>query len=173
MSYQLTIIVGNVGADAEMKYLKDGTAVTNFNVAVSKVRGKGEARQETTVWIRVSTFGNLAEISGQYVKKGMRVLVSGEIKASAYTTQTGEVRASLELTANEMRMLSSKNEMGGNGGGYGGGNAGGDDDGGELYNAPAQAPARGGGAAASGSSGNRRPARGNEPTYTDPEDIPF
>jgi len=159
MSYQNITIVGNVGRDPEIKYLQNGDAVCDFTVAVSKVSGKGEARKETTTWFKISLWRSLAEIAGQYVKKGQKVLISGEVKASAYTTQTGEVRASLEITGNELRMLSRVD---------GGENAGGDSGmgGGNMNNsAPQSAPARGG--------GNRRPASGGEPTYTDPEDIPF
>jgi len=152
MSYQQITIVGNVGRDPEIKYMSNGDAVCDFTVAVSKVTGKGEARKETTTWFKCTAWRNLAEIAGQYVKKGMKVLVAGEVKASAYTTQTGEVRASLEITANELRTLSSRGELENNGGGDMGGNS-----------APAPAPARG---------GNRRQPN-SEPTYTDPEDIPF
>ena len=174
MSFQQIILVGNVGRDPEIRYLQNGDAVCDFSVAVSKVTGKGETRKETTTWFKCTAFRNLAEISGQYVKKGMRVLIAGEVKASAYTAQNGEVRASLEVVANELRMLSNRNETGAEGGISGG-------DTGDAYNnnsAPAQARGAGGGnnnnAAASSGTGTRRPARGaNEPTYTDPEDIPF
>jgi single-strand DNA-binding protein len=121
MSYQLITIVGNVGKDAEMRYLKDGTAVANFNVAVSKVTGRGETRQEKTTWFKVTVWRERAETAVQYIKKGMKILVTGEVDASAYTDKTsGEPRASLEITARDFQFLSSRAEMEGSSGGGGG-----------------------------------------------------
>lgn len=111
MTYQLITIVGNVGKDPEIKYLRDGIAVTDFTVAVSKVSGRGEQRKETTTWFRVTVWRERAETAAQLVKKGTRILVTGEVSASAFIDKkTGEARASLELTANEFRLLSSRAE---------------------------------------------------------------
>jgi len=153
MSFQQIIIVGNVGRDPEIKYMSNGDAVCDFSVAVSKVSGKGEARKETTTWFKVTVWRNLAEIASQYVKKGTRVLIAGEVKASAYVAQSGEARASLEVTGNELRLLSSRSESGGG------------DMGNDIGDSapPPPPPSRGG----------RRSAPASEPTYTDPEDIPF
>ena len=124
MTYQLLTIVGNVGQDAEIKYLRDGVAVTNFSVAVSKVTGKGDARKETTTWFKITIWREKAETAAQIVKKGARILVTGEVSASAFIDKkTGEARASLELTASEFRLLSSREETeGGEGGTHAGGN---------------------------------------------------
>ncbi len=122
MTYQHITIVGNVGKDAEMRYLKDGTAVANFNVAVSKVTGRGETRGEKTTWFKVTVWREKAEIVVQYVKKGMKILVTGEVEASAYVDKTtGEPRASLEITCYDFKFLTSRAEMEGGGGNDGGG----------------------------------------------------
>ena len=113
MTYQQITIVGNVGRDAEIKYLRDGTAVTDFSVAVSKVSGRGEQRKESTTWFKVTIWREQAETAAQYVKKGTRILLTGEVGASAWIDKkTGEAHASLELTANVFRLLSSKAESG-------------------------------------------------------------
>lgn len=118
MSYQQVIIVGNVGRDPEIKYLRDGTAVTDFSVAVSKVSGRGEQRKEKTTWFKVTVWRERAELAAQYVKKGNRIMVVGEIDASAFTDKkTGEARASLELTAFNLVFLNSKGEAQPEGGG--------------------------------------------------------
>ena len=100
MTYQKTIIVGNLGGDPELRYMPNGTAVCNFSVAVNKswTDAGGEKHKKTT-WFRVTAWGRQAETSSQYLSKGSAVLVEGEIEASAYTNKSGEARASLELTA--------------------------------------------------------------------------
>lgn len=118
--YQKTLIVGRVGGDAEMRYTPSGDPVTSFSVAVSRKykNGSGE-QQEVTTWYRVTTWRKLAESCGEYVKKGMLVLVDGSQLESRAWLKDGEARSSLELTADNVRFLSSKNENDGNGG-YGG-----------------------------------------------------
>ena len=118
--YQKTLIVGRVGGDAEMRYTPSGDPVTSFSVAVSrKFRNGGGEQQEVTTWYRVTAWRKLAETCGEYVKKGMLVLVDGSQLESRAWLKDGEARSSLELTADNVRFLSSKNENGGNGG-YGG-----------------------------------------------------
>jgi single-strand DNA-binding protein len=149
MTYQLITIVGNVGKDPEIKYLRDGIAVTDFTVAVSKVTGRGEQRKESTTWFRVTVWRERAETAAQLIKKGTRILVTGEVSASAFIDKkTGEARASLELTANEFRLLSSRAEtQGGAGGGEyasedgGGGSGNYNRGGGGNYSGGRQAPA--------------------------------
>ena len=107
--YQQITVVGNAGQDAEIKYLRDGTAVATFNVAVNKVTGRGEQRKQTTVWFRITVWREYAETVSRYVKSGMKVLVVGEVDVSAYTDkQTGEARASLEVTARTVTFLDRK-----------------------------------------------------------------
>ncbi len=104
--YQKLIIIGNLGADPQMRYLPDGTAVTSFNVAVNRRwrNQQGEDQQKTT-WFRVTTWRRLAETCNQYLTKGQMVLVAGEVDASAWTGQDGQPRASLELTARTVRFF--------------------------------------------------------------------
>jgi single-strand DNA-binding protein len=109
--YQQITLVGNAGQDTEIKYLRDGTAVATFNVAVNKVTGRGEQRKQTTVWFRVTVWREYAETVSRYVKRGMKVLVVGEVDVSAFTDKsTGEARASLEVTAHTVTFLDRKPE---------------------------------------------------------------
>ena len=111
MTYQMITIVGNVGSDPEIKYLKDGTAVCNFSCAVNKVTGKGDTRREVVTWFKVAIWRDRAETAIQWIKKGTRVLLTGEVSAEAFTDKkSGEPRASLVLNANEFRLLSARDE---------------------------------------------------------------
>ncbi len=108
--YEQTIIIGNVGRDPEMRYTPQGTAVTNFSVAVNRRwKDKDGQMQERTKWFRVTTWGKLAEVCNEHLTKGRLVLVTGEVSASAYTNQAGEPAASLELTARDVKFLDGKN----------------------------------------------------------------
>lgn len=120
--YQHTIIIGNVGRDPELRYTQQGVAVCDFSVAVSRRwtdRNTNEQREETT-WFRVSAWRALAETVSQYVHKGMQVMVTGRISASAFMGQDGQPRASLDLTAQEIQFLGRRGEPGEGGveGGY-------------------------------------------------------
>lgn len=106
MTWQQTIIIGNVGRDAEMRYTAQGVAVTNFTVAVNEVFGKGEDRKEKTTWFKVSVWRERAEIANQYVKKGMRIMVAGKVSAHAYIDSHGDAASSLELNADSFQFLS-------------------------------------------------------------------
>lgn len=110
--YQLITIVGNVGRDPELKYTQSGQAVCNFSVAVNKRhKPKGaDEYEEKAKWFRVATWGKLAETANQYVHKGMRVLVTGEVAASAWIDKEGNPRASLEITAREVKFLSRRED---------------------------------------------------------------
>ena len=115
-AFEQTIVVGNVGRDAELRYTQSGTAVSDFSVAVtSKWRDSGTNEQrEKTSWYRVTAWRGLAEVVGKYVKKGMSVMVVGTVEANAYMGQDGEPRASLDLTARDIQFL---NRAGDNAGG--------------------------------------------------------
>jgi single-strand DNA-binding protein len=133
MGFQQTIIIGNVGRDPEFRYTPQGTAVCSFSVAVSRVTGSGETRKEKTTWFRVTAWERRAETLSQYVKKGMKIMIVGEIDASAYLgKQNNQPMASLELTVREFQFLDSR------GAGEGGalpaeaGQSGGDEDNGDL-----------------------------------------
>jgi single-strand DNA-binding protein len=126
--YQKTIVIGYLGRDPEMRYTPTGVPVTSFSVATSRrwTNQNGE-QQDKTTWFRVTCWRKQAEFAAQYLKKGARVLVEGDIDASAYTDREGSPRASLELTATNIRFMSSKEENAG--GPMGGGGApGGHDD---------------------------------------------
>lgn len=115
--YQKIVIVGNLGTDPEMRYMPDGTAVTNFNVATNRKwtdRASGEPRGETT-WFRVSVWRQQAEAANQYLSKGRQVLVEGRLRPDPqtggprlWTGQDGSMRASFELTAEVVRFIGSR-----------------------------------------------------------------
>lgn len=115
-SFAQTIVIGNLGRDPETRFMASGDAACNFSVAVTeswKDKASGEKREDTT-WYRVSMFGKLAEIAGQYLKKGSQVQVIGKMKERKWTDKEGQERTTWELRADQMTMLGS---AGGNGGG--------------------------------------------------------
>lgn len=117
-AFEQTIIIGNVGRDAELRYTQSGTPVCDFSVAVSTRwtdSGTNEQREKTN-WYRVTAWRGLAEVCGKYVKKGMSVMVSGTCSANGYMGQDGQPRASLDLTARDVQFLTRAED----GGGYSG-----------------------------------------------------
>jgi single-strand DNA-binding protein len=96
---------------AELKYLQSGIAVLKFSVGVNKTLGKGEDKRQTTTWFNVTVWRERAEVLHEYIKKGMQVLVTGEIGLSPYIGKDGKPNASLELTADDVKLLTSKQEM--------------------------------------------------------------
>ena len=116
--YMQLIIVGNVGRDPELKFLQSGVPVCNFTVAVNSVTGQGEQRQEKTTWVRVAAWRELAERCNQYVRKGSQVMVIGTVDARAYTDNSGQPQASLDMTARDVRFLGSRADGGQQGGEY-------------------------------------------------------
>ena len=123
------ILVGNLGADPETRYMPSGGAVTNIRLATSeswKDRETGE-RKERTEWHRVAFFNRLAEIAGEYLRKGSQVYVEGKIRTRKWQDQSGNDRYTTEIIADEMQMLGGRQGMGGpaDGGGFGGGGGGG------------------------------------------------
>ncbi len=123
--YQQITLIGNLGRDPEMRYTASGSAVTSFPVATSqRWTGADGQRNEKTVWFRVSAWERQAETCNQYLTKGRRVLVVGEIEEPyVYTDQEGNSRASLQVRARTVRFLNSREEtdaMDGGGGQYGG-----------------------------------------------------
>ncbi len=144
-SVNKVIIVGNLGADPETRYLPSGDAVTSIRVATTdryKDKQSGEMR-EATEWHSISFFGKLAEIAGQYLKKGSQVYVEGSLRTRKYTDKNGVEKYATDIRADTMQMLGSRQGMGGEGGG-GGYSRGGEGGGGGGYSrpsAPAQRPA--------------------------------
>ncbi len=107
MSYEKLTIVGNLGQDPELRYLQDGTAVTNLSVAVNRKR----QGQKVTTWYRVSVFNIGAENVCKFLKKGSKVLVEGSsVRVSLYTAKDGKPAASLEVTAERVVFLDSPEE---------------------------------------------------------------
>lgn len=109
-SVNKVIIVGNLGRDPELRNLPSGDAITNIAVATSyksKDRNTGE-QKESTEWHRISFFGRLAEIAGQYLKKGSSVYVEGRLQSRKYTDKDGVEKYATDIIAEQMQMLGSR-----------------------------------------------------------------
>jgi single-strand DNA-binding protein len=114
-SVNKVILIGNLGRDPETRYLPSGDAVTNISIATSeKWKDKSGEQQEHTEWHRVAFFGKLAEIAGEYLKKGSPVYVEGRIRTRKWQDKDGQDKYSTEIVANAMQLLGSR------GGGSGG-----------------------------------------------------
>lgn len=112
MSLNQAQIIGYLGKDPEIRYLPSGEAVANFSIATSekwKDKNTGEQREETE-WHRISVFGRLAEIVGEYLKKGSLVFVQGKLKTRKYTDGQGIERYSTEIRAETMKMLGGRQD---------------------------------------------------------------
>jgi single-strand DNA-binding protein len=173
-SVNKVIIVGNLGRDPETRYMPNGEAVTNVAVATTeswKDKNSGE-KKELTEWHRITFYRKLAEIAGQYLKKGSQVYVEGRLQTRKWTDKDGVEKYTTEIIADTMQMLGGRQGMGGGAsddggsGSYGGGGGG--------------APARqssGGGAGGNGGGGGaaRAPAAARPaPNFSDmDDDIPF
>lgn len=122
-SVNKVIIVGNLGRDPEIRYMPSGDAIANIAVATSyksKDRNTGEQKEQTE-WHRISFFGRLAEIVGQYLKKGSSVYVEGRLQTRKYTDKDGVEKYATDIIAEQMQMLGGRQGMGGEGmddGGY-------------------------------------------------------
>ncbi len=119
MTYQKLVLVGNLGRDPEMRYLENGTAVTNFSIATNRqyTASSGEKVKETT-WFRISAWGRQAETCNQYLKTGARVLVEGRMNPDKETgnpkvfeRQDGTSGASYEVTAGQVVFLTGRDEQ--------------------------------------------------------------
>jgi len=161
------ILVGNLGQDPEIKYTQSGACVVRISVATSESwKDKDGNQQERTEWHRCKAFGRLAEIMGEYLKKGRQVYIEGSLRTEKYTDKNGVEKFSTDVVVDEMQML--------------GGNPGGDRDERPQQQAPqrqqrppAQQPQRGGGDYGQRSGGQQRqdPPRNDDPFPDD--DIPF
>lgn len=146
-SVNKVIIVGNLGRDPEVRYMPSGDAIANIAVATSfksKDKNTGEAK-ETTEWHRISFFGRLAEIVGQYLKKGSSVYIEGRLQTRKYTDKDGVEKYATEIVAENMQMLSGTKQ-------------------GDEAGAPAQRPA---------AAPAQRPAARPAPKQDMDDDIPF
>ncbi|MEN9479083.1 MAG: hypothetical protein RLZZ298_478 [Pseudomonadota bacterium] len=115
--------IGNLGKDPDMRYTASGEAICNFSIACSetwKDKATGE-KKEMTEWVRISFFGKIAEICGQYLKKGSQVYIEGSLRTRKWTDKDGQERYTTEIRGDEMKMLGSRQGMGAPAGGGGGG----------------------------------------------------
>lgn len=110
MSVNKVILVGRLGRDPELKHMPNGDAVANFSVATSEQwKDRNGERQERTEWHNITMYRKLAEIAGQYLKKGSEVYVEGKIQSRKYTGKDGVERIAYDIIANEMKMIGGKN----------------------------------------------------------------
>src|SRR4029453_853850 len=160
-SVNKVIIVGNLGRDPETRYATSGSAICNITVATSrqwKDKATGEKKEETE-WHRVVFYDRLAEIAGEYLKKGRPVYVEGRLKTRKWQDKEGQDRYTTEIVAEEMQLLGSRE--GGGGGGRGG-------------DVEFDSAGGGAGASAKSSSGAKTGGGGGKPKPDDfDDDIPF
>ncbi len=135
------ILVGNLGADPETRYMPSGGAVTNLSIATSeswKDKQTGE-QNERTEWHRVAMFNRLAEIAAEYLRKGSQVYIEGKLRTRKWQDRDGNDRYTTEIIADEMQMLGGRGGSGGGGGSYdrGGSSGGGSRSGGSSQPPPA------------------------------------
>ena len=122
-SVNKVILIGNLGADPESRFAPSGDAICNIRLATTenwKDKSTGE-RKEATEWHRVTFYGKLAEIAGQYLRKGSQVYIEGSLRTRKWQDQSGQDRYTTEIRCDEMKMLGSR--QGGDGGSQGGGEA--------------------------------------------------
>ena len=114
-SINKVILVGNLGRDPEVRYTPDNNAITNISIATTdryKDKNTGE-QKEITEWHRVVFFNRLAEIAGEYLKKGSQVYIEGRLRTRKWTDQSGVEKYTTEIIADQMQMLGSRNSSGG------------------------------------------------------------
>ena len=162
-SVNKVILMGNLGKDPEVRFMPNGDAVCNFSIATTdNWKDKNGEKQERTEWHNIVMYRKLAEIAGEYVKKGRPIYVEGRLKYGKYTDQAGVEKNTVDIIATEMQLLGGREGMGGP--------SGGDEDGG----APARRPAPAARPAASAPA--NRPAAAAKPAsgFDDmDDDIPF
>jgi single-strand DNA-binding protein len=108
-SVNKVILIGNLGADPETRYLPSGDAVTNIRIATTEAwKDKSGEKQEHTEWHRVAFFGRLAEIAGEYLKKGSPVYVEGRLQTRKWQDKEGQERYTTEIRADRMQLLSGR-----------------------------------------------------------------
>jgi single-strand DNA-binding protein len=164
-SVNKVILIGNCGRDPEIRYLPSGQAVANISIATTsrrKDRTSGETVEDTQ-WHRVTFYDRLAEIAGEYVKKGRPIYIEGRLKYGKYTDQAGVEKNTVDIIATEMQLLGGREGMGGPSGG------GGDDEGGAPARRPTAAPRPAASAAPAGKPA-AKPASGFDDMD---DDIPF
>ena len=114
MSLNKVILIGNLGRDPEVRYMPNGEAVCNFSIATSETwndRQTGQ-RQERTEWHNITLYRRLAEVAGQYLKKGSQVYIEGRIQSRKYTGKDGIERTAYDIIGSEMKMLGGRQSNG-------------------------------------------------------------
>ena len=163
-SVNKVILIGNCGRDPEIRYLPSGQAVANVSVATTsrrKDRTSGETVEDTQ-WHRVTFYDRLAEIAGEYVKKGRPIYVEGRLKYGKYTDQAGVEKNTVDIIATELQLLGGREGMGAP--------SGGDEDGGAPARRPAAAPRPAASAPPNRPAAAAKPASGFDDMD---DDIPF
>jgi single-strand DNA-binding protein len=156
-SVNKVILIGNLGRDPETRFMPSGDAICNISIATTDTwKDKNGEKQEKTEWHRVAFFGKLAEIAGEYLKKGSQVYVEGRLQTRKWQDKDGADKYTTEIVANAMQMLGSRQGMGG----------------GDRGDAP---PDREGGGAPRGGAGAAKPAAAKSGGKFDDfeDDIPF
>ena len=161
-SVNKVILIGNLGRDPETRYMTNGDAVTNLNIATTEAwKDKSGEKQEKTEWHRVVLFGRQAEIAAEYLKKGRPVYIEGRLQTRKYTDKDGVEKYATEIVADRMQLLGGRDGGGGSGGDaeFSGG-------GGRRESGAPASPAAPAGAG--------KPAAGRSPKSDDfDDDIPF
>ena len=163
-SVNKVILIGNCGRDPEIRYLPSGQAVANVSIATTsrrKDRTSGETVEDTQ-WHRVTFYDRLAEIAGEYVKKGQPIYVEGRLKYGKYTDQAGVEKNTVDIIATELQLLGGREGMGAP--------SGGDEDGGAPARRPAAAPRPAASAPVNRPAAAAKPASGFDDMD---DDIPF
>ena len=165
------ILIGTLGKDPEVRYAQSGSALASVSVATNESwKDKNGEKQERTEWHRVKFFGRLAEIAGEYLKKGSQVYIEGSLRTEKYTDKAGVEKYSTDIIANEMQMLGGRPDGSRDSGSAARSESGG---GGERSErAPARAPS-GGGAYGGGGERAARPAPAPMNDDFHDDDIPF
>ncbi len=131
------ILIGNLGADPEIRYTQNGTPMVSFTMATTeRWKGQDGQMQEQTEWHRIVAWKRLAEICGEYLSKGSKVYIEGKLQTRKWKDQSGNDRYTTEIVAREMKMLSPRNSGGGSTGGGSGEFAGSGYGGGESFQEP-------------------------------------
>ena len=158
------IVLGNLGQDPETRYMPNGNAVTNISIATSETwqdKQSGQ-NQERTEWHRVVFFNRLAEIAGEYLRKGSKVYVEGSLRTNKWQDQSGNDRYTTEIVASEMQMLDSRGDNQQNQNGGMGGYSQMPEAGQQQQQAPRQAPAQ---------QQAQAPAQQQAPQYSQPAPV--
>lgn len=162
-SVNKVILVGNLGKDPEVRYMPSGEAIANITVATTDSwKDKSGEKQERTEWHRVAFFGKLAEIAGEYLKKGSQVYVEGRLQTRKWQDKEGQDRYTTEIVADRMQMLGSRS---------GGGMGSMDRDSGDSFESSESAAPRNSGSAAKSST--KAPAKSSGGFDDFEDDIPF